>query len=450
MGKIKVLNGKSQLRLSRRVLPAVLTAAWVLTACHGKVRRFPDDLEEVDNANRPETSGRAPNVSGPNSANSPDRSEGGQQAPGGLDGSRLPSGAQNICSGGGDAGSCPPNSLCSADAGSVCEATCPGCLIEGECVAVDQLDPDTLCRYCDPSRDARAWSPDDGVPCDDGLFCTVDDICSAGACNGIPRDCEDGVSCNGISTCNEATRSCSPDVSGCGSNALCDIQTDSCVSTCAGCVIGGVCLVVGTESSGNPCLVCDPKRSTTTYTAAAGKSCGAGPAGCSQQDTCDGQGSCQPNHLPANSPCGSPVTSACDQPDSCDGNGNCQQRTAGNGTGCDDGAFCTVGDQCQGGQCVPTSNQNCGANRTCNEAVDQCQCQGCQVGNTCIASGATNSSNPCQVCEPSRSTTAYSVNEGAQCGSGATECSGQDTCNAQGQCARNDFAEGMERVRSSV
>jgi hypothetical protein len=91
---------------------------------------------------------------------------------------------------------------------------------------------------------------------------------------------------------------------------------------------------------------------------------------------------------------------------------------------------------------VPLRNRVCGANQTCNPALNRCQCQGCQVGGTCAAPGP-NPTNPCQVCDPSRSTTAFSANAGALCGAGPSTCSGQDTCNAQGQCAPNNFAFGM-------
>jgi hypothetical protein len=343
----------------------------------------------------------------------------------------------------GDAGLCVPNLTCSGDAGTVCEATCPGCFVAGECIAVGALDPNNQCRVCDVERNPLGWSPRVGAACDDQLFCTIDDTCSVnGACQGSPRECEDGVVCNGTSTCNEQTESCTPDSNQCGSNAVCDARSDSCVSTCEGCLIAGVCVAEGTEAQGNPCLVCDVALSSVAYSAAVGKSCGAVATSCSAQDTCDGQGRCQPNHLAPGISCGNPSSSACDQPDTCDGNGNCQQRLAANGAPCDDGVFCTTGDQCQGGQCVASGVQNCGFNRFCNESTDECQCQGCQVGNACLAAGAANPSNPCQVCDPTRSAFAFSANTGARCGSPATTCSEQDTCDPQGNCRPNDSPEG--------
>jgi len=395
--------------------------------------------------NQQDPRGGGSNTSGASPSSSPGVSADGQQVPETFDDSGLQLGTSDndsFCSGATDAGACPSSSLCSADAGAVCEATCPGCLIDGDCVAAGMLDPATVCGICDPDRNRRGWSSNDGTSCDDGLYCTVDDVCTAGACEGTPRVCEDGIGCNGVSTCNGVTRSCSPDVNGCGNGALCNAQTDSCVTTCVGCIVDGVCLAVGTEASGNPCFVCDPNRSTEEFTVAIGKNCGAGPTACSLQDTCDGQGRCQPNNLPVGAACGSPASGACDQPDTCDGSGSCQQRLAQNGLACDDGVFCTVGDQCQGGRCVPTANQNCGANRNCNESARQCQCQGCQIGNTCVVAGGINPSNACQVCDPNQSRTGFSANTGGQCGSGAAECSARDTCNAQGQCVANNLADG--------
>ena len=57
-------------------------------------------------------------------------------------------------------------------------------------------------------------------PCDDDLFCTVDDICTSGTCDGAPRDCSDGIACS-TDTCDEGLDQCSstaapncPDCSG--------------------------------------------------------------------------------------------------------------------------------------------------------------------------------------------------------------------------------------------
>jgi hypothetical protein len=322
-----------------------------------------------------------------------------------------------------DAGGCLPRPL--SDAGV--EASCPGCFVGNSCVAAGAVEPGNSCQVCDPQRDPLSWSANDGVSCDDGLFCTVDDICSSSQCSSAARQCDDGVACNGVSTCDEALDACSPGVNQCGSNMACDVESGACVSTCNGCLVNGVCVSSGTEAAGNPCLVCNPALSNAAFSAAPGKSCGSAPSACSGQDSCDGQGRCQPNNLAQNTPCGNQSTSACNQADSCDGNGNCSQRVAANGAPCDDGSFCSVGDRCQGGECFPTGNRNCGAGSNCDEVSNQCQCQGCSIAGICFGAGATNPANACQACDPGRSRTAFSNNDNASCGGGRT-------CNAQGQC----------------
>lgn len=406
------------------VFLASVAAFSVLTACEAKDRRFVS-TGELASANPDLDGGMNP----PESEISEDRSgagDSGEETPvGGIvkPGGTVSDQASASCAD--DAGFC--GSATNGDG-----PTCPGCIIEESCIAIDAINPDNPCQNCDPERDNQGWSPNDEATCDDGLFCTVNDSCSAGKCAGETRQCEDDVSCNGVSTCNEQTDTCSADVNGCGANAVCDVASDTCVTTCNGCLIDNVCISNGTEAAGNPCAVCNPALSTTTFSPAVGKSCGTGPSACSQQDTCDAQGRCQLNDLPEGTRCGNSSSSACNQPDSCDGNGQCLQRLAGNSTPCDDSAFCSVGDQCQGGECVPTGPRNCGANQICNEAVNQCQCQGCTIAGNCVASGASNPNDSCLVCDPTRSTTAFSESTGAICNRpiGAE-------CTADSQCASN-------------
>ena len=69
-----------------------------------------------------------------------------------------------------------------------------------------------------------------GVSCDDGLFCTVGEVCQNGTCGGgTPRDCGDGIACT-TDSCSESTDKCvrTPQ------NTLCDDQNpctdDICVA----------------------------------------------------------------------------------------------------------------------------------------------------------------------------------------------------------------------------
>lgn len=337
-----------------------------------------------------------------------------------------------------DAGFCV-----SPDAGAD-RVRCLGCTVDGECRGARETNPSNPCEICDPERDATGWAPNDGVVCDDGLFCTIEDTCQGGSCAGTARACDDGVDCNGVSTCVEETGACSAAENQCGgAQGLCDVASGQCVSTCDGCVVDGICLAAGAAAAGNPCLICDLTRSATSYSVAEGQPCGADATECSGSDTCSADGSCVASHLEEGTPCGGATTGGeCDAADSCDGSGQCVARRAGNGSVCEDGEFCTAGDQCQGGQCSPGGPRSCGANRSCNENSNECSCDGCLINGICVAAGALDPGNACQVCQPSQSLTSYSANFGAACGEAATECSEQDTCNAQGQCASNHSPAG--------
>jgi hypothetical protein len=332
------------------------------------------------------------------------------------------------------------------DAG-VTEPACPGCLVDGECVVARAQNPENNCQICDPARKLDGWTASEGSACNDGLFCTIDDACDTdGKCTGSPRECDDGVACNDVSVCEEDSDSCSEPTNQCGTSSVCDVATGMCVTTCAGCVINSVCVAVGAEQPGNPCMTCQPSVSATAYSGAMGKACGQGPNECSGQDNCSAQGQCQVNHLPAGTACGDSTSSVCNQADTCDGNGTCQPRPAANGTSCEDGAFCTTGDRCLGGQCAGGSPRSCRNGEACNEAADQCQCQGCLVANTCFQIGAANPANSCQICDPARPNAFSNVSNGTPCnavaggscnagGCSAPLLSNGANCTADNQCA---------------
>ncbi|HVZ33640.1 MAG TPA: hypothetical protein VG963_14510, partial [Polyangiaceae bacterium] len=231
--------------------------------------------------------------------------------------------------------------------GEVAAATtpaCPGCTVQGECLASGALAPNP-CLICDPARSRDSWSSNDGASCDDGQFCTVEDTCSNGVCGGPPRECDDGIGCNGVSTCDERAGACTPAVNLCDAGALCS-SDGSCVTTCSGCVIDGNCIAAGVHPAGNSCLVCDPARSTTSYLAS-----------------------------PAGTACGDSRSSACDDSDACDGSGACQTRHRADGSACSDGQACTVDDSCRAGLCAPGPLRTCPGGSTCDPSSGNCVCQ---------------------------------------------------------------------------
>jgi MYXO-CTERM domain-containing protein len=109
--------------------------------------------------------------------------------------------------------------------------------------------------------------------------------------------CNDGLfctavdSCNGTGSCGGTTRNCG-DALGCTTDA-CDETANACTNVLStGCLIGGACVAESTADPSNACMACVPSTSTSAYSAtAAGSSCDDG-AFCTVDDACDGSGLC--------------------------------------------------------------------------------------------------------------------------------------------------------------
>src|SRR5439155_1451411 len=121
-----------------------------------------------------------------------------------------------------DACACDPaNGICSnpdkAD-GSAC-ADGDACTVTDTCQAGTCAGADpVLCEALDQCHDAGVCDPAtgicpdpdkaDGSACDDGLFCSVTDTCSAGVCGGAARDCSAFADQCNDGTCDEAAGRC--------------------------------------------------------------------------------------------------------------------------------------------------------------------------------------------------------------------------------------------------
>ncbi|MBI5505018.1 MAG: hypothetical protein HY899_09445 [Deltaproteobacteria bacterium] len=150
---------------------------------------------------------------------------------------------------------------------------------------------------CDEIADT-CTSQNNTLPCDDGLFCTDGDVCSAGACAGQPRGCDDTNQCTDDS-CNESADSCDHAANA----AACD-DADFCngADTCS----GGTCaLHAGDPCSGWPTCngTCD--NLLAQCAGVVGQPCDDGDL-CTSGDSCDGPGVCTS---------GSPI--ACDDGEPC-------------------------------------------------------------------------------------------------------------------------------------
>lgn len=190
-----------------------------------------------------------------------------------------------------------------------------------------------------------------GSPCDDGLFCTVDDACdAAGICVGGPQnDCGMGPGdCDEV-TCDEASKTCSlsglPNGSACtNSQDLCQLdgacQNGECVGTLKDCFFQPVpdeCHV----SECNPTTgMCEPVPGND------GADCVDPNDLCSLGNTCAGgvcAGGIQKDCSILSADC---VLGVCDP-----GTGECMAQNLMNGDLCDDQNACTTGETCQNGAC---------------------------------------------------------------------------------------------------
>ncbi len=304
--------------------------------------------------------------------------------------------ATNTCSVG--LGLCAAGEACDAATG-LCAAGCAGCEIDGTCFAAGARAPFNDCQICDPARSGDSWSANDGVVCDDGLFCTTSDRCGGGVCGGTALVCDDAVACNGAEWCSEVADACVPGATACAEGLTCVVARDVCEAVCAGCGIAGACFAPGARNPTNPCEVCDVELSTSSWSTEDGASCDDGQF-CTLNDVC--------------------------RAGSCVG----QPRLCGDGAGCNGDELCDEATNA----CLP-GVVSCVAPAICDASIDSCvmACAGCTIGGACFEAGARNPLNNCEICDESRSRSAWSANDGEACEDGDF-CTIADTCSA-GLCA---------------
>ena len=124
--------------------------------------------------------------------------------------------ADSTCDPLGDEGNCdtagaPINEGLTCDDGLYCNdgETCQS----GNCTGGSARDCSSLDNQCNEgvcNEDADACEPspiNEGLTCDDGLYCTDPDTCSNGVCGGSERNCADTDPCT-IDTCDEDNDEC--------------------------------------------------------------------------------------------------------------------------------------------------------------------------------------------------------------------------------------------------
>ena len=332
---------------------------------------------------------------------------------------------------------------------------CPGADGDGNCA-----------ESCNEAADTCTAADANGSACNDGLFCTVTDTCSAGVCGGAGTPCAgaDGDA-NCSETCNEAADNCAaadPNGSVCNDGLFCN-GADTCQAGACSQHLASPC--AGADGDGNCAESCDEAADNCAAADPNGSACSDGLA-CTTGETCL-LGSC----VVALNRCGVCGDGSVDQGEACDdgntANGDCCSSTCtlvANGTSCNDGVFCNGADTCSAGLCSvnagnpctgPDGDANC--SETCNEAADTCTaadpngsvcddgvfCNGadtCQagacsqhVGSPC--SGADGDGNCSESCNENAKNCGSADPNGSVCDDGVF-CNGADTC-ASGACSQH-------------
>lgn len=237
------------------------------------------------------------------------------------------------------------------------------------CATPADCDDPGACKVVDcVAGECRVDQAKNNTPCDDGVFCTVNDLCVGGECTaGTERECTAPDECH-LSTCSEADKECvvteKPD------GALCD-DGDLCTSTST--CLTGVC-VGGGGCQSDECntSTCDPAVGCVTVPNAAG------------------------------TPCGNTFCST----GQCDGTGKCGLVALNVGAPCDDGLFCTANEVCtEFGFCLgnqsPCSDPTPCIKAVCNEDQDKCDFNSigagepCEDGDLCTGGETCNAAAQC-------------------------------------------------------
>jgi len=228
---------------------------------------------------------------------------------------------------------------------------------------------------------------DDGE-CDDGYFCSGVESCGTdGICHGgSPPDCGDGIDCTADS-CLEGSRSCvhSP------INSLCDDGvgcTDNRCDPLTGCRFepdGALC------SDG---LFCNGPEQCDPF-----DDCRPGEPPCPETECNQCQEGTDSCYNPAGTPCSDDGNSCTG--DTCSGSGSCIHTVISNGSPCEDGLYCTVGDFCAAGTCGAGSARDCSflddqcTAGVCDDTLDQCISRPRADGTVCNDGTFCNGSDTC-------------------------------------------------------
>jgi len=239
--------------------------------------------------------------------------------------------------------------------------------------------PECQVAICDPdSKMCKVVDDTDGAACDDGLFCTINEVCTAGVCGGGgPNDCgQEAPPCSQVA-CDEVNKNCTstplPPGSSCTPTNLCETggkcTNGLCIGTPKDCFFAPVpndCHVATCNPQNGMCepvpgnegqtcvdvndLCTDNKTcSNGTCTGGAPKDCSAMTVGCFDGKCDPMSGQCFADPIAPGQPCAA-ATDDCNA-GTCDMMGTCVATPANEGQACNDGLACTQNTVCQSGIC---------------------------------------------------------------------------------------------------
>ncbi|HUU01881.1 MAG TPA: hypothetical protein VM425_10595 [Myxococcota bacterium] len=281
-------------------------------------------------------------------------------------------------------GDCGDGKDCTTDVCNTADGTCTNgvdagyCLIGDLCVTDGTLNPANACQSCIAVTNQTGWA-DNNDPCDDGLYCTTDDHCGGGSCQGTSGTiCDDGVDCTD-DVCNESAQSCSH------------------APSAGQCLIGGTCFAAGALNPNNDCQECIPAGSQTDWSA-------------DDSNTCDDGNNCtDSDHCSAGTCTGTPIPNCCTSDAECNDNLDCTSDS------------CTL------------------ATGACTNSVNAGQCL---IAGACYANGIPNPNNNCQACAAGTVQDTWSpANEGAECGGICQACQGGTCANMPDTGDADPFGE---------
>ena len=239
-----------------------------------------------------------------------------------------------------------PVGLCvvvNSDAGTPCDdglfcSVGDACDGDGQCLGNATNDcgltpPDCAEIVCDEGTQSCTNGPaNNGAACTPTDLCSINGVCQAGNCLGVPKDC----TFSPLTECNLVA--CNPANGKCEGTADPSKNGASCVLTGDLCSLGRSC-VDGACAGGTP------------------KDCSAFSVGCTN-GTCDStSGACLAEVVPEGGTCYDGIDQC--HVGVCDASSMCVAVPAADGTNCNDGDTCTESDSCVAGVCAGFATVGC-------------------------------------------------------------------------------------------